>query len=37
LKSERETGFPPVSGSVKSGAGVPSGNMVEDVNAMRAM
>lgn len=33
-KSESETIFPPVSGNLKSGAGVPSANMVEGVIAM---
>ena len=35
LKSASETVFPLVSGSLKSGAAVPSGSMVEGVNAMR--
>jgi hypothetical protein len=34
LKSASETSFPSVSGSLKSGAAVPSGNIVEGVNAM---
>jgi hypothetical protein len=35
LKSVSETVFPFVSGKLKSGAVVPSGSMVEGVNAMR--
>ena len=34
LKSASETVFPFVSGNLKSGAVVPSGSMVEGVNAM---
>ena len=37
LKSADETSFPVVSGSLKSGAVVPSGSMVEGVNAMTAI
>ena len=34
-KPASEIRFPSVSGSLKSGAAVPSGSMVEGVNAMR--
>src|SRR5450631_2635133 len=37
LKSASATVFPLVSGSLKSGAVVPSGSMVEGVSAMREM
>jgi hypothetical protein len=36
-KSARETNFPEVSGNLKSGAEVPSGSILEGVNAMTAI
>jgi hypothetical protein len=36
-KSESETVLPLVSGKLKAGAGVPSGNMVDGVMAMQEM